>query len=126
MDDITVEDFRTLLPAFADPEKYPDALIQTYIDLAVETFDQCYWGARLQVGEAMWVAHWLWMTTPGNSGAPPMASGVLPSSKKVGDTAVSYSDAVNEMLLENPFYRTVYGQAYLHMIELLGPTIMIV
>jgi Protein of unknown function (DUF4054) len=126
MDDITVEDFRALLPQFADAEKYPDALIQMYIDLAVQAFDQCYWGARLQVGEAMWIAHWLTVTTPGISGTAPIAGGVLPSSKKVGDTAVSYSDAVNQMLLENPFYRTGYGQAYMHMIEMLGPTIMIV
>ena len=126
MDDITVEQFRELLPAFSDSTVYPDDEIQSFINLAVVNFNGCFWGSRLQVGEAMWVAHWL--TIAGSSSNMP-ATIPMPSfaiSKKVGDTSITYSDKILEQQMQNPYLRTPYGQQYWFMVQHLGPCIMIV
>jgi hypothetical protein len=120
MDNITVDRFRELVPKFSDPTKYPDEDIQTAIDLAVLNFNSCVWGDKLQAGQALWVAHWLMFY--GTSTIPAMTRPSFATSKKVGDTAITYSDAVAGEMLKNPYMWTPYGQQYWFMLQTLPTT----
>jgi hypothetical protein len=128
--DITVDQFRALVPAFSDPDQYPDATIQQYINLCPIQFNQCIWGSKLIFGEAMWIAHWMTLYGAGNGTGPPIAVGAMSSyatSKKVGDTSVSYSEGVMEKMFDNPYLLTPYGREYWFMVtHLAGIGLMIV
>jgi Protein of unknown function (DUF4054) len=118
VEDLTVDEFRKLVSEFSDPQKYPDAQIQVYIDLAIPQFNHCVWGYKLKFGEAMLVAHWMAIADAVAKGKLPVyvGSGSLATSKKVGDTAIGYSDVMLKQQAENPYMRTLYGQQYWFMV----------
>lgn len=110
---LTVAKFRELMPAFADEDKYPDADIERWIERAKCAFNVCIWGCSLEWGEANWIAHQLSLT--GTEAVPPIARMSFATSKRVGDTAVSYSEGIATAIMKEPFLWTPYGQQYLSL-----------
>lgn len=107
---ITVQQFRALLPAFADTEKYPDWMIEMQIMAAECKFNPCVWGCQLFLGEAYWIAHNLLVNEMLEQS--PLGASSFALSKRVGDTAVTYSESMVLKLAASPNYWTRYGQLY--------------
>lgn len=121
MEHLTVARFRELLPAFSDPEKYTDDQIQAQIDLLQCAFNPCVWGCKMELGEAYWIAHNLLVGSMLETS--PIGGGSYASSKKVGDTAVTYSQGIIEATMKNPYLWTRYGQLYKQLSDSLPASI---
>lgn len=116
---LTVEQFRTMFPAFADAEKYPDATIQIWLDLA--PLDPWVWGDRYQLGQGLWVAHELTKMGAGGlaQGAGGWAGGPI-QSKSVGPVSLSYNTGLTAMADAGPYNATLYGQQFWMMAKYLA------
>jgi hypothetical protein len=108
---LAVADFRELFTAFADTTKYPDALIQAWLDIC--PIDPCIWGPRYTLGMGLWTAHELVKYGPGgltaNGGA---GLGGAPTSKSVDSVSIGFDVRLGMMDNAGPYNLTIYGQQF--------------
>ena len=114
---LTPDQFRNLFPAFADPTRFSDALIQTWLDLA--PLDPCVWGDRYQIGQGLWTAHELYKFGPGGlmtaaPGSHTLVSGLqgAVSNKSVGPVSVGYDLNLTKIEGAGPYNASMYGQQF--------------
>jgi hypothetical protein len=119
---LTVADFRAIFPEFT-VEAYPDTQVQFWLDSAANALNPRVWGARLNEGIALYVAHMLAVNTlkrrlaSGGSGAtlpgvPGLATGLV-AAKSVGGASITYNTEVGQLADGGAFNLTTYGQEYL-------------
>lgn len=109
--------------AFVDASKYTDAQVNFYITLAYTMMNAPRWGALLDAGATLFVAHWLALAALAASGGadsvPGVAVGVL-----TGGTVdkVSYTKDVTTLMDKNAGHwgMTIYGMQYWQMVKMVG------
>lgn len=119
---MTVAVFRSLMPAFTDDTKWPDATVQTAIDEGEAETNPERWGEYADDptyfrnrGIRYYAAHWL-CSFYGSSAADPTS--VRPdarqnvSSKSVGDESVAYRITTMEDTGNDWLGTTIYGTQY--------------
>ena len=118
MANITVVEFRTRFAEFQDTTRYPDPLIQMYIDDSANEVDFSLFGPRAAKAQAYWVAHYLALNTISTDSAAGGAAGDplrRVTSESEGDTSVSYASPPITSPEEEFWYSTLYGQVWLSM-----------
>lgn len=94
---MTPATFRTLLPAFADGESFPDAMLIPWLDFAAAQVPAARWGGLRAQGVAFLAAHHLTLVAAaskagdGTGGLDVAAGGVVSDSKTVGGVSKSTS-----------------------------------
>jgi hypothetical protein len=104
----TVADVRALGATFADVDAYPDALIQTWLDLAGSFLSLPRFGSKASVAQKLWTAHYI--TTA--FAADPDSQAWRTAGKRVGDVSVNYaapSTVMDMSMTANNLARTAYG-----------------
>lgn len=119
---ILIADFRAKMPAFADAAKFPDAVVQMYLDLAAVALDPARWGQFFDLGQRLFVAHWLSLdaaNTKAAAGGIPGQSGVT-ASKSVGSVSVSYDNTVGRDPKNAAWNLTTYGSQFATFARMAG------
>lgn len=121
---ITVETFRSMFNAFADPGVYDENAINMFITIAYSRLNGGRWGATLDYGASMFVAHHMALTARDNAtvdagGLPGDVQGVK-SAKSVDKVSISYApDTV--ALTDGEFWNmTTYGIQFLRLARMMG------
>lgn len=117
--------FRAAFPEFADPEIYPDAQVQTYLDVG-SVLAGPRWGSLRQTGAHLVCAHMLSLSryaalrAGGGAGAAPGINTGLLTSKSISKVSVGYDMGSVAMKDGGPWNYTAYGGQYLWLLNLLG------
>ena len=108
---VTISDIRAFDRTFADPVRYPDQLIQTYLNDCGAWLDLPRFGTSRDVAQRYWVCHQLTAQADGAAGK----SGAV-TEQGVGDVKVAYANS--NALFEAPDYSlTTYGTNLLRLIR---------
>lgn len=116
--------FRTDFPEFSDTNAYPDATVNLWLGVAQVTLPADRWGALLDLGTELFIAHHL-AVGAGNKkaaaagGIPGSAGGVV-SSKSVDKVSVSYDTGAGTLEGGDFWNRTTYGIEFLRYARMMG------
>jgi hypothetical protein len=122
---VTVAQFRAILPAFSDATKYPDVTVQFNLDLAADSLNPLYWGARLTYGIVYYAAHYLAANgavvtdaqgNPVGTTASMQVQGLV-TSRSVGGMSKSVDVNMGSTDGGGAFNTTQYGRQYLTLRE---------
>lgn len=121
---LDVPTFRILRPGLADPERYPNALIQHYLTLGCKQLDQCRWQDLYDEGLCDWTAHYVVIQARNAQAAERGAvSGNAigrVSQKSVGGVSVNYDLGNVEESDGGHWNTTTYGSAFLRNARMVG------
>lgn len=112
---ITIADFRTRFPEFADETEYPDARIQLFIDDSVEDIgsDENRWCGKYDRAQAYYVAHLLFSGTKTEAGDTGSSVGPI-SSKTAGGVSVTRATVAKDRSDNDDWLSsTPYGMQFL-------------
>lgn len=111
---MTPADFKTEYPEFAGVD---DTVVQLALTRSVPHFDTGRWGAKLDEGVGLWVAHRLAMR---NQSATFGAGSGSSETKKVGDVSVTRSATFGATANRSYYELTKYGKAYWELVGTVG------
>lgn len=113
---MTVTEFKNRFPEF---EQELDNTINQIIVYSIPFFNVQAWADLYDEGLAYWVADRLVLskTQATNAGS---ANNGMGSSVTVGDVSISQDSNAVQSLVNNPAYRSIYGQQYLYLSRLVG------
>ncbi len=121
---ITIADFRTNFPEFADVAKYPNAWLTFWLSLATLLLNEDRWGEVVNFGAQLYMAHNLVLerqavTTAAAGGIPGIATGRL-NSKSVDKVSAGYdTTSVTEEFGGN-WNLTTYGMRLYRLMQQFG------
>jgi hypothetical protein len=123
---VTVASFRQQFPEFTDASVYDGGLITTFVNLAVNCFQNALrWDVNcIDYGTGLFVAHHLVLQARANQtadvgGIPGTVQGVI-TSKSVDKVAVGY-DTKSVTLADAPFWNmTTYGLRFMQLTRMFG------
>lgn len=121
---VTPADLRRDFPEFADAAKYPEPMVQFWLNLAVLSLPELRWGDWWAIGQELFAAHQLVVAAnnikvAGRGNTPGVVSGPV-ASKSVDKVSVSY-DAGAVALTDGGFWNlTTYGIQFLQMARMVG------
>jgi uncharacterized protein DUF4054 len=122
---LTVAQFRTDFPEFADTSKYPDSLVTMWLTVALSLVGNTQrWGTLLSTAQELVTAHYLVLASRDRaaaaSGATPGTPQGLVTGESASDLSTNYD--VNALLLENAglWNQTTYGQRYFALSRFAG------
>lgn len=122
---ITVADFRTNFPEFANSTKYPNAQIQFYLDLGLKLLTSERWVvSELQdYALQLFVAHQITLAAQraraAATGGAPGVAGVV-ASKAVDKVSVSYDTAASLVKDAGHWNLTSYGLQFIDLVRTIG------
>lgn len=125
MDPLTVAQFRSDFPEFADPVKYPTALISFWLALVQGTLqNSARWGALLIQAQELMLAHYVTLAArdlaAAATGNPPGEVAGVVTASSVGPVSVTYDvDAITDPDPGN-WNATGYGQRYWKLARMFG------
>lgn len=121
---VDVNTFRILRPGLADPQRYPNALIQHYLTLAAAQLDWHRWQDLYTEGTCDWTAHYVVIQVRNAQAAERGAvSGNAigrVTSKSVGGVSVNYDTGGTEEQDGGHWNTTTYGSAFLRNARMVG------
>lgn len=121
---IDVGTIRILRPGLADPQRYPNALIQHYVSLAAAQLPWSRWQDLYTEGVCDWVAHYVVVQVRNaqaaeRGGVSGNAIGRV-TSKSVGGVSVNYDTGGTEEDDAGHWNMTTYGTAFLRNARMVG------
>lgn len=115
----TPDDFRQMFSMFADEDKYPDAMIQMWLDQA--PCDPLVWGKRYQLGTLLWTAHELAKFGPDGLASASIAGQTgVPNNKSVDSVSIGYDTTLSKVEGAGPYNLTIYGQQFWQLAQYVG------
>ena len=121
--------FRAAMPAFADPDKFPDPQVQLWLDAADTQLPAKRWGTLRDLGVMLLTAHRLTLAaaaakaTDGTGGLEAAQGGVVSESKAVGGVSKSVTKAGAAAagdVAAGQYNATSYGQQYWSLAQSVG------
>jgi hypothetical protein len=120
---VTIAQFRTDHPEFADTTLYPDVVVQGLLDVGSVLVRPERWRSLTPFGVELFACHMLamqrWAMQGGQGAVPGIAKGLM-SSKSVSKVSVGYDFSKTAMDGWGPFNLTLYGQQFAFYAELFG------
>jgi len=111
--------FRQDFPEFADTTKYPDAMVNFWLGFAVLMLNADRWGAALDYGVELMVAHEVTLAAASKAGKP--GAILAPqSSKTVDKVSVSYDTSAVKLENAGHWAGTSYGMQFFQMARMMG------
>lgn len=124
MAQITVADFRAQYPEFSNTGYYPDAAVTVFIALGYEFLNQYKWGAVLDFGVGLYVAHQIALAAKNRqaaaSGAIPGTGGGVLQTKAVDKVSAGYDTAAGTIEGAGYWNLTTYGVQLYYYVKLFG------
>jgi len=116
--------FRGSFPEFGDTTKYPDAMLNFWLSLAMTMVPQHVWRNQWVTGVSLYIAHEITLAasnkqTAANGGTPGQNSGIA-NSKAVGGVNVSYDSQSNSEKNAGYWNLTNYGKQFLRLARIFG------
>jgi hypothetical protein len=122
---VTPATLRVTFPEFSNTEKYPDAMVQMWLDLAVNFVNVGRWAEMADHGVALYAAHHLILAQ--RAGGMSTRNGVagggrvgIQTSKSIDGVSVSHDVSSVTQDRAGHFNMTVYGLQFVNMARLLG------
>jgi hypothetical protein len=122
---VTATSFRAAFPAFDNTATFPDPAVNFWISVAGNMVSPDQWGAMLDTGTSLFIAHNLVLDAQANSsaatpaGVPNGPAGAL-ASKSVGGVSASYDMESSAIAGGGDFNLTAYGKRYLSLAMMFG------
>jgi len=121
---MTPADFRAWDPlAFASSPD--DPTIARWIARATPYFNVGIWDDLYTDGIFYWVAHNIALEAYLGSTFQTAGGALDAIGKRVGSVSINYSDKITELKAKDPYMRTVYGQEYRRLADLLGAVLAV-
>ncbi len=121
---ISVPQFRSLLPEFADSSVFTDEMVTPWLCIASQQLNGCKWGAMLNIGIAWFTAHQLSLqrqaTLVAQRGGIPGASFGITNSKSVNGVSVGYDTGLSGLEGAGDWNLTTYGIRFLNFARMFG------
>lgn len=121
---ITLDDFYSLLPEFADQKKYPPPQILILLKVGTKFVNESRWTDAYPLGVCLFAAHELALsrqaTVASAAGAVPGTTTGVVASKSVGPVSKSYDTGISKYDDAGYWNLTSYGQRYWYFINLFG------
>lgn len=115
---VTASTFRTGFAEFASATKYPDTMINFWLDLAGKLISADRWGELYDMAVMLFIAHNITMAAAAIAGKSGGASVV--ASKSVGSVNTSYDNSNTMELGAGHWNQTEYGRRYIHFARMIG------
>ncbi|MDE1905292.1 MAG: DUF4054 domain-containing protein [Rhodospirillales bacterium] len=121
---LAAADFRGIFPEFAQPQDYPDATISFWLTFAYGLLPAASWGAQLDMGAGLVVAHHLViakrnLATAESGGIPGTVTGPV-SSKAIDKVSASHDTKAVTWDGEAFWNQSTYGIQYWQIARLIG------
>ncbi|KWN75796.1 DUF4054 domain-containing protein [Burkholderia ubonensis] len=119
-----VSQFRQTFPEFGDTTKYPDAVIQIWLTVAVSLVNPERWQELTDIGIGLVTAHHVALSTRDTNtsavgGVPGQVTGPQ-SAKSVDKVSASYDTAAVAIKDGGFWNATMYGIRYLSLAQMMG------
>ena len=116
--------FRTDFPEFTSTTVYPDSTVNLWLGVAQVTLPSDRWGALLDLGTELFIAHHLSIgaanaKAAAANGIPGSTGGVI-SAKSVDKVSVNYDTAAGTIEGGDFWNRTTYGIEFLRYARMMG------
>jgi hypothetical protein len=122
MASITPTEFRVRFPEFEDDTKYPDDVIQMFIDDTECLMSEGPWRCAFHKAQACLVAHWLTLRdwTKDSDPSSSIGKGAIKSSESEGDVSQSLHTGSNGQMqsgkpADDLYMTTLYGRMYVQL-----------
>jgi len=121
---IDVAQFRADYPEFASTADFPNSAVQYWLKVAYSLLNASRWGAQLDLGAELYVAHNLSLEARAqkeaqNGGVPGSQSGPI-SSKSVDKVSVSYDTGGASEEGGGQWNLTIYGTRFYNLAKKMG------
>jgi hypothetical protein len=116
---VTVGNFRTDYPEFADTTKYPDSAVQYWLTVAMQMIPAQLWAGMYDTGIELFIAHNLVVEQRAAAGGGSGGMGIV-SSKSVGRASVSYDTSLGLEQDAGVWNTTLYGTRMYRLIRMFG------
>jgi hypothetical protein len=121
---ISVAQFRADYPEFSSTTNFPSSGIQYWLNVAYELLNASRWGAQLDLGAELYVAHNIALEARAqkealSGGIPGQQSGTV-SSKSVDKVSVGYDTNAASEEGGGHWNLTIYGTRLYRLIKLMG------
>lgn len=121
---VSVATFRSHLLEFADGQRFPNAMIDYWIAIAIQLVDPNRWGNLTDNGVEMFVAHNISLERRAMDEA---ARGAIPggsigpvNEKSVDKVSVGYDTGAGAELNAGHWNLTIYGTRYIRLARMMG------
>ncbi len=119
----TAVSFRVAFPAFANPVKYPPAMVNLWLDTAVKLINPAKWGELADLGAYLMTAHYLALESQAASATgdrmPGASVGIL-SSKSAQGVSAGYDISTATEKDAGHWNMTTYGTRYYRLSRMMG------
>jgi hypothetical protein len=124
MPPVTVAYLRASFPEFTSTTKYPDSMVNFWLEYACLFLPRHRWGRAYSIGLMLYVAHNLTLEglagAEGKKGAPPgMTVGPIVS-KTVGELTINYDAALGMIESDGHWSMTFYGTRFVKLARQIG------
>lgn len=121
---VTVKTFRGAFTEFADPARFPDAMLSYWLDIASKLVNTDRWGNLSDNGVSMFAAHNATlerraMDEADLGGIPGMSTGIV-NNKSVDKVSVGYDTQGGVELDAGHWNLTIYGTRYIRLARQMG------
>ena len=121
---VTSDSFRLAFPAFQNTALYPTPMVDFWVAQALLLHNPARWGANLDFGVSLWVAHNLVLETQAGKqsaqGKPVAGTTGLVSSKSVDKVSVSFDNTTASEKDAGNWNLTTYGQRWYRLSRMAG------
>lgn len=121
---VTVAQFRTDFPEFADAAVYPNTAFDLWYGVAVKLLSSDRWGTLLDIGTELYVAHQLALEARAQAQA---AAGSVPgelvgplNSKSVDKVSMGYDTSAGTEESAGHWNLTIYGTRFIRLARMMG------
>ncbi len=118
---VTIADFRTNFPEFANVTNYPDSEVQFWLNLAAKLLLAERWGDILDEGTQLFIAHNLALERAATvGGAVPGLNLGLVASKTIKDLSITYDTKAGIDAKDGQWGLTTFGRRFLWLANMVG------
>lgn len=121
---VTAASFRGHLPEFADAGRFPNAVIDYWIAIAVQLVNAARWSTLTDMGVESFVAHQISLERQAidaadAGGVPGLSTGII-NSKSVDKVSVGYDTQGGAELDAGHWNLTIYGKRFIRFSRMMG------
>ena len=121
---VSVTQFRTDFPEFADATKYPDSAFALWYGVAVKLLNTDRWGSLLDVGCELYAAHQLTLEfrafEESTNGMPPGGQVGPMNSKSVDKVSMGFDTSAGIEEGAGHWNLTIYGTRFIRLARMMG------
>lgn len=125
MTTLTADALRGKFTEFASPERFPDGLLDFWLEIADSNVNGCRWGTLYDMGRMLYAAHNIVLERRAqdeaeNGATPGMSTVGMVNNKSVDKVSIGYDTTSIALEGAGDWNLTIYGQRYIRMARRMG------